>query len=201
MAQRVTYCCNEESGHQICSDILPQQCYARAYREVNERGIIVRRVDAPLTPAQRAQREAEQRRKQEEGRLAQEQRRKDQALLNTYATVQDIDLYRERAIKDLEKSIADTREKQKEYLEKKKELMEEAEFYKKRPMPADLKTAIRDNDSEISALQSVIDSKMRDIETVKAKFDEDRRRYLEITRGLRRSAGSAGAGGEEPISR
>lgn len=194
LAQRTTYCCNDENGRQACSDILPAQCYGRAYRELNDRGITVKRHDAPLTAEQRAQREAEQRRKQEEERLAQEQRRKDQALLNTYASVQDIDLSRDRAVRDLEKQIAETRERQGEHAVKLKQLQAEAEFYAKKPMPAELTNAIKDNEAEIQAQQSIVDSKMRDIEVVKARFEEDKRRYLEISRGLRRGTGSAASG-------
>lgn len=177
-----TFCCNDDSGRQVCSDILPPQCYGRAYREINERGITTRRIEAPLTAEQRAQREAEQRRKREEDRLAQEQRRKDLALLQTYSTVQDIDIFRVRTIKDLERSIADTRERQEELRAKQKTLLEEAEFYKKKPMPAELRNAIKNNEAEIQTLQNLIDLRNRDIEAANARYDEDKRRYIEITR-------------------
>jgi flagellar biosynthesis GTPase FlhF len=193
-AQRTTYCCTDENGRQACSDILPTQCYGRAYRELNERGITVKRHDAPLSAEQRAQREAEKLRRQEEERVAQEQRRKDQALLNTYASVQDIELFRDRAIRDLEKQIAEARDRQGEFIAKRKQFQAEAEFYAKKPMPAELSNAIKDNEAEIQAQQSVVDSKLRDIETVKAKFDEDKRRYLEISRSLRRGTGAAASG-------
>lgn len=177
-----TLCCNDESGRQVCSDILPPQCYGRAYREINDRGITIRRIEAPLTPEQRAQRELEQRRKREEERHAQEQRRKDLALLQTYSTVEDIDIFRTRTIKDLERSIADTKARQDELLAKQKTLLEEAEFYKKKPMPAELRNAIKDNEAEVQTLQNLIDMRNRDIEATKAKYDEDKRRYIEITR-------------------
>lgn len=177
-----TFCCNDDGGRQVCSDILPPQCYGRAYREINERGITIRRIEAPLTAEQRAQREAEQRRKRDEERLVQEQRRKDLALLQTYSTAQDIDIFRARTIKDLERSIADTKERQEELRGKQKTLLEEAEFYKKKPMPAELRNAIKNNEAEIQTLQNLIDLRNRDIEAANAKYDEDKRRYLELVR-------------------
>jgi hypothetical protein len=177
-----TFCCNDDGGRQVCSDILPPQCYGRAYREINDRGITIRRIEAPLTAEQRAQRELELRKKREEERLAQEQRRKDLALLQTYGTAQDIDIFRARTIKDLERSIADTRERQEELRAKQKTLLEEAEFYKKKPMPADLRNAIKNSEAEIQTLQNLIDLRNRDIDAAKVKYDEDKRRYLELTR-------------------
>lgn len=177
-----TFCCNDDSGRQVCSDILPQQCYGRAYREINDRGITIRRIEAPLTAEQRAQRELELRKKKEEERLVQEQRRKDLALLQTYGTVQDIDIFRARTIKDFERSIADTKTRQDELTAKQKTLLDEAEFYKKKPMPADLRNAIKNNEAEIQTLQNLIDLRNRDIDAAKAKYDEDKRRYLELTR-------------------
>ena len=44
---RKTYCCTDANGRQACSDVLPQQCYGRAYREINAQGVTIRRVDAP----------------------------------------------------------------------------------------------------------------------------------------------------------
>ena len=43
------YCCNDASGKQVCGDLMPQECYGRAYREVGDSGRTVRNVEAPLT--------------------------------------------------------------------------------------------------------------------------------------------------------
>ena len=97
-----TYCCADEKGSQACGDQLPPQCYGRAYREVSESGITLRQVEAPLTAEQRALREAQARHKMEEERIALEEKRKNQALLDTYASEADIDVMRDRTLTDLE---------------------------------------------------------------------------------------------------
>ena len=38
---RTTYCCTDDGGKQTCSDVLPKQCYGRAYREINAQGTTV----------------------------------------------------------------------------------------------------------------------------------------------------------------
>ena len=67
-------------------------CRARKCDELNKQGTVVRKREAPLTPEQQAAREAEAE-AQERGRVqqAQEEKRKNQALLNTYSSEKDIE--------------------------------------------------------------------------------------------------------------
>ena len=76
---RVTFCCTGDGARQVCSDVLPRECYGRAYREINAQGVVVRHVEAPLTAEQRAQREAEANKAREEAARRQEQDRKNRA--------------------------------------------------------------------------------------------------------------------------
>jgi outer membrane protein TolC len=52
-------------------------------------------------------------------------------------------------------------------------------------MPALVEKGLRDADAEIEALQSVIASKKRDLESVRLKFDEDQRRFRELMQRTR----------------
>jgi hypothetical protein len=85
-AQARVYCCKDARGQQVCGDVLPASCADRKYRELNKQGATVNTVDAPLTEAQRTQRDAEARRNAEIEHAANEQRRRDATLLNTYAS-------------------------------------------------------------------------------------------------------------------
>ena len=189
-AERTTYCCNDDNGRQVCSDILPQACWSRAYREVNEHGLTIRRVEAPLTPEQRLQREADARRKREQERLINEERRRNQALLDSYASEQDIDTVRERTLAEIEKTLNLANERYAQAAKRQKELSEEMEFYRKKPAPKELLDALKDNESELRAHGSVIEAKQKELEAVRAKYDEEKRRYIELTRG-RAAAGEA----------
>lgn len=181
-AARNTYCCNDENGRQVCSDILPQPCWDRAYREIDERGITVRRVEAPLTREQRAQREAELRQKKEQERLAKEERMRNQALLDAYGSEKDIEAVRDRTVREIEKSLQLANESYAEAAGRQKELSDEMQFYRNKPAPKALLDAMKDNESELRAHASVIESKQKEIDAVRAKYDEERRRYIELTR-------------------
>lgn len=186
-APRVTYCCNDDNGQQICSDQLPPICYKRAYR-VMEGSTVIKRVEAPLSPEQRKQRQAEERRAAEEERAIREQRRRDRILLDTYNTVQDIEVQRTRAIQEIEQGMRQAQQELTELQKKRVQLNEESEFYKRKPMPSDLQAALRANDADIAAQQSIIDAKKKDIDAVNARFDEDKRRYLHLIRNAPRAA-------------
>lgn len=188
---RITYCCTDDAGRQVCGDILPALCYGRAYRVIDERGITVRSVEAPLTPAQRAQREAEARRKREQERAAAEERRRNQALLDAYASEADIDRVRDRILHDIESGMQEAQDKHAAAAKRHKELMDEMEFYKKKVPPKQLADAVRESESELRAHQSVIDAKQKEMEAVRARYDEDKRRYIEITRGRGAAPGEA----------
>lgn len=175
-----TYCCTDKNGSRYCGDSVPEQCGNRAYREIG-RGGIVRNVAAPLTPEQKAQREAEEARKKEEDRLAADQRRKDQALLETYGSEKDIDGVRDRSLADLETASTQARVKHTAALQRKQQLDRELEFYVKKPVPAALKAQIKETDTEIEAQKKALDDKAREIDAIRAKFEEDRRRYRELT--------------------
>lgn len=180
-AARVTYCCNDARGVQVCGDIMPQACYGRAYWEIDPSGVVRRQVDAPMSAEERARREAEMRRKREEERRVVEQRRKDMALLNTYVDEADIVFQRDRKVRELEDVIAKLDERLQDELKKSQALKNEAEFYLKKPMPAELRKDIAANEADIAALRFTIANRRKDIEAVRDKYEEDRRRYLEIT--------------------
>lgn len=186
-APKQTYCCTDADGVQICSDRLPQQCFNRAYR-VMEGGTVVRREEAPLTAEQRRQRILEERRKFEEERARREALRRDRILIDTYNSVQDIDVQRERAIKEIEHGMLQAKNELVELEKQRQALIEETEFYKRKAMPIELRAAIRANEADIAAQQSIVDSKKKDIDAVNARFDEDKRRYVQLLRNAPRAA-------------
>lgn len=179
---RVTYCCNDSSGRQVCSDVLPKQCYGRAYREISSQGVTVKRIDAPLTVEQREMKEAEAKKAKEEETKRLEQDRKDRALLATYASEKDIDYVRDRALADVQKNIKAVQDKQAELAKLKAKLDAEAEFYKKKTMPPKLQAQMRDNDADMKAQQAAIESKQKEIEALKAHYEAEKQRYRELSR-------------------
>ena len=179
---RTTYCCTDDGGKQTCSDVLPKQCYGRAYREINAQGVTTRRIDAPLTAEQRAQKEAEAKKAKEEEVRRLEQDRRNRALLATYPTEEDVDAARDRALADIDKAIKALQDKQADLAKQKLKLDSEAEFYKKKALPPPLQAQMRDNATEMKTQQAAIEGRQKDIVAVKAKYEEEKLRFRELTK-------------------
>ena len=176
------YCCTDSTGTQVCGDILPQACFGRAYRELGSDGRTVREVEAPLTAEQRAHKAAEEEKRKEEEARAKEQQRKDQALTDTYANVDDIESMRKRSLEEINRSIKNAEARIAEIRTLRKKYENEAEFYKKKKMPAEVQKGLSDTEFEIKGQEAIIESRKKEIDTVQAKYDDDRKRFLDLMR-------------------
>lgn len=192
-----TYCCNDDRGRRLCSDIVPSECYGRAYNEVGPNGSILKRVEAPLTTQEKEQRAAEVARKKEQELAAKEEKRRNAALLNAYASEKDIDFMLQRALADLAAGTKEVQAKYDEAVKRKQKLDSELEFYKKKPVPQSLKDQIKSSEAEIKTQQIALEARKTEEDKVKLKFEEDRKRYLELTQGRK---GATASGTPTPAS-
>lgn len=180
MAQKTIYCCDDDRGRPICGDVLPAACFGKAYREISPQGTVRRHVAAPLTAEEIARRDAEeQRRREEEARLA-IQRRQDQALLETYQSLDDIDYLEARALAEVDREMLVIEEREQELAVQRERLEQESEFYVGRDMPREISTGLRLIDTELAAYRSVRDSKEAEKQSIRERFAADRRRYAEL---------------------
>lgn len=180
-AQTRIYCCNDAKGRKVCGDFLPTECHGRAYEERDNRGFVSKTVEAPLSAEQQARRDAEALRKQEEAKQVAEERRRTLALLATYSSDKDILAARDRALAEVQKNIKQAQQRLDEADKKKKKLESDKEFYKGKPLPDQVKADIRDNEKEIAAQKAAVAAKTKEADEVRARFDDERKRYLELT--------------------
>ena len=187
------FCCEGGSGR-ICGDSFPIQCRGKAYTILDSSGVLIKEVGPPLTAEQKTQLAAEERRKKEIEEQARDQRRQDQALLNTYATPRDIDLAQEKAEGDVNLAIKATEERIAAARNQRKKFVQEAEFYTNKSPPADVAKGLRDTAHEIKTQQELLNVKKGDFAAIKAKYDADRKRYNELTGRTSASATPSEAG-------
>jgi len=184
-AQERMYKCVDAKGKVYYTQVPPPECLGRDTQELNKSGTLIRKkpVATPLSPAQEQAREAERRKKIEDEERSREQRRKNLALLNTYSSEKDIEDARTRALTEAQGAIEDTERRIEGAQKRHQELEAEKEFYVKKPMPFKLKQEIANNDIEIQNQIVLLDAKKKEISTINAKYDEDKRRYVELTSG------------------
>lgn len=177
-ANAALYCCDDAHGKKVCADRMPTACVGRDTTLKNERG--TSRISGMLTPEQRALREEEEAQKKREIEEKLEKRRQDLALLNTYANTSDIDRARERAEKDVQAQIAAAEKKIADAAAKKKKFDTEAEFYKGKSLPEDLRRSLKDLEFEVKAQGDLIENKKKELAGLQAKYDADKKRYEEL---------------------
>ena len=184
-AQQRLYKCIDAKGKVYYTQLPPKECQGKEQQELSGQGQVVRRIEAALTPEQLAAREAERKKKIEEEQLAREERRKNQALLSTYSSEKDIDEARRQALKQAEDAIKDSEKKIAAGAKRRARLEAEKEFYAKKAPPAKLQEDLKNNEMELRNQNALLEAKKKEISTVSAKYDEDKRRYIELTRGKR----------------
>ena len=190
-AQQGMYKCKDSKGKTYYTQTPPAECLGKEVDELSKQGTLLKKREAALTPEQLAAREAEEKRKKEEEERAKEEKRKNQALLNTYSSEKDIEDSRQRALnqaelarKDIEKRIAEAQQRA-------QKLAAEKEFYAKKPMPKKLQDDLKNNEIELKGQQDTLAAKKKELGEINAKYDEDKRRYVELTTGVKQKSPAA----------
>jgi hypothetical protein len=186
-AQQIIKCVGKD-GKTYVGSTMPPQCAGQATDQMNKQGQVVKRTEAMLTPEQRAAKEAADKvRKEQEAEAARKEKdeaRKNKALLSTYGSEKDIEVARSRALADNERAVKQTQDKIAQIDKAGAALKKELEFYSgKNKPPAKLSQDIQSNAIDRKAQEDLLAAKQKEVEVINAKYDEDKRRYLELTRG------------------
>jgi hypothetical protein len=183
--------CVDEKGRTHVGDTPPLGCANVVMYEVTRGGTIIRKIEPTLTEEQvKARQEAEEKARLAE-KAAAEQKRKDSALLASYANEKEFDVARDRNTEPLKQRITQSEQRAKEIDKRMKTVKEEMEFYtagKKKgdkgkdaaaPMAAELE---RLDDEKKQIAKSIVDAN-REIAEIRAKFDADKQRWVTLKRG------------------
>ena len=164
--QAQSYRCVGADGKKYYGSSVPPQCVGRPIEELNARGMVVRRQDAAATADERAKKEADEIEMKKRAAAAKEQGRKDNALLASYTSEKDIEAARARALEGVQKQTAEVEERI-------------AALRKRRDAPnQDVKTI----DVDLKAQEGLLASKRKEMGAINARYDEDKKRYIEITK-------------------
>jgi uncharacterized protein DUF4124 len=190
-AAHAAFKCVDERGVTHIGDTPPAGCASVVMFEISPSGHILRRIEPTPTADQLRAREEEQRRKMQADKLAGEQRRKDVALLASFASEQEFDTARDRNIEPLTSRIRSAQERIKALEQRLVKIDEEMEFYKagnkkgakKEVEVPHLLVAEQERlRNERQTLVASIAGYQKDIESQRTRFDADKKRWLELKR-------------------
>jgi hypothetical protein len=183
-AEAQSYRCVGADGKKYYGQTVPQQCVGQVVEELNKQGLVVRRIDPQATAAQRAAKEAEEAARRKEDASAKEEQRRARALLATYTSEKDIELARQRALQDNQNAMQEIERRLATLKKRHAELLKELEFYQgKNKPPARLEQDIKSTEIDLKAQEGLLAAKNKDVEAINAKYDDDKKRYLELTKG------------------
>ena len=179
----LTYRCVSKNGKTYYSSTLPEQCIGQAVEQLNTSGMIVKRISPEGDERERLAKEAEAKKKREDEAAAREANRRNSALLATYTSEQDIDEARSRALADNEKAVTDIESRIESIKKRQASFDKELEFYKgNNKPPARLQEDIRDAETDLQAQEDLLAARKKDADRINARYDEDKKRYRELSR-------------------
>ena len=184
------YKCVDEKGITRIGETPPDECARVVMYEVKPNGQVIRKIDPTPTPEQLQQMKEDGEKKRAADKIAAEQKRKDSALLNTYANEREFEVARDRNIEPIRGRIRASEDRLKAIDAREKKIAEDMEFYKsgkkkndkagaKADAPPPMMVAEQEKlAKERESLHAAIAAQEKEIEALKVRFDGDRKRWL-----------------------
>jgi len=189
MAQaQVTYRCTDTAGKKYYGSTIPMQCVGHPVEQLNSQGMVVRRIDPVGDEKARAEKEAAASKAKEVEAASKEDLRRGRALLATYTSERDIEEARKRALEDNESAVREVQGKIDALLKKKAGYERDIALYKdpankKGEVPVRLSSDLRNSEIDLKAQEDLMAAKRKEVVVINSKYDEDKKRYLELTKG------------------
>jgi len=183
-AEAQSYRCVGKDGKKYYGQAIPPQCIGQPIEELNAQGMVVKRTDAAATAADREKKAADDAERRKREAVSKEEGRRNRALLATYTSEKDIDQARARALKDNEAAVKDIERRIDGLKKRHGDLKKELEFFQgKNQPPAKLRQDIKNAEFDIQTQQDLLGKKKKEVEQINARYDDDKKRYNELTKG------------------
>lgn len=189
-------CWKDKAGKIVgCGDNIPPEYQDSATSELDRRGMTRKTTGTTEQEAKRAA-EAEELAKQkaEEKRRLADQKRKDMALLNTYANEMEIDRRRDRELQEVDRVLGQLRGSHKSVVARHHEARARLETAEKARKPSDaLKDDLARAEADKEKLEESIAAKEKEKEEIRTRYAQTKQRYLDLRGGATPSAAAAPA--------
>lgn len=183
-AEAQSYRCTGKDGKKYYGQAVPPQCLGMPVEELNAQGMVVKRYDAAASAAEREKKLAEDEERKKREIISKEEGRRNRALLATYTNEKDIDQARARALQDNQGMVKDIEKRIGGLKARLAELKKELDFFSgKNKPPAKLANDIRNTEFDITTQEDLMTAKRREVDQINARYDEDKKRYNDLTKG------------------
>ena len=176
--------CQDAAGKWHYGDSADEDCARSKVIELDARGIKRKEIAPPLTEAELKAREQNRERDEQARKQIEEQERRDQQLLATYAIEDDIILTRDRKISDFEAQINASQETLKSLrasLAKLQKQASEEQRTAKQVSPQTAKT-IANNEAQIAKHELYVEKMHKEQEAMRVQYQTELERFRELKR-------------------
>ena len=177
------YTCTTSDGRKLTSDRPIPECLSREQRVLNPDGSQRSTLPPFLSPEERAAKEAADRRAAADRLAQQDAIRRDRALVLRSPNEASHQRARNAALDDANKAMRISERRIKDLTAERKPLLDEAEFYKGRPLPAKLKQSLDANDASIEAQHVLIENQKAELVRINKGFDAELARLRKLWAG------------------
>jgi len=164
---QTAYRCTGKDGKKYYGSSVPAQCVGVVVEQLSASGTVMKRIDPQASADERAKKEAAEAERRKQAALAKEQARHDQALLDTYASEKDVEDMRRRALEDNQRLAG--------------QIETNIAALKERAAKGDAAAG-----SELAMQEGLLATKKKEAQAINAKYDDDRKRYQELTAGRKK---------------
>ena len=183
-----TYRCTSKDGKKYYGSTIPAQCYGQPVEQLNKNGTVVKRIDPEGDEKAREEKAAAMAKAREEEAASREELRRGRALLATYTSERDIEDARRRALADNEKAVREVEGKIDALKKKRSGYERDIAMYKdpaakKGEVPVRLTSDLKNSEIDLKAQEDLLAAKKKEVNVINAKYDDDKKRYLDLTKG------------------
>lgn len=186
-AQKKIVCWKDKSGKVIgCGDTVPPEYQDAATKELDRRGVTRGTTETAEQQAKaKAQEAATAKQREEEKKRLSEQRRQDQALLNTFSNAKEIDLKRDRELQVTDTQLAQLRVAHKNALDREQEVKGRIEGTTKggKPPTETQKEDLARAESDRKKAEQSIAAKQKEQDDIRKRYADMKQRYIELRGG------------------
>lgn len=177
------YTCVNAKGQRITSDRPIAECLDRAQEMRNSDGSVKKVVPPSMTAEERAAHEDRLRREMAAEAMRRDAIRLDRNLLSRYPDEARHQKARRAALEPLNTALAATERRLTELEHERRRLQDEAEFYKGRDLPRELKNKFGNNQAALQAQQDAAQNHQAEINRINTSYDQELARLKRLWAG------------------
>jgi len=176
------YSCVDAKGRRLTADRPIAECMDREQRELNPSGTVRRKIGPALTASERATEEEKARKAGEEKSRADDDKRRDRALISRYPNKAVHDKERGAALRVVDEVTGTAAKRVTELAQHRKDMDKEFELYKADPskVPPRLKREMEDNQRMQGEQKRFIAEQGGEKQRVNSRFDEELARLSQL---------------------